>query len=356
MAMKRGTKPAEARRRSGLSGSRVEHICALGRLMERAAMDAARLFDYGLGLLIQQLNVERAFMVLVTPLGYEATWWALAKDLDPGPLIRNPEQGFCPRVADHPLRPLVIRDARVDPVWKKHPAHAEFGVRSYMGVALWEGKRVMGVLSVQDSRPRLFTRPEISLVIAVSNLFSKTLEVELLRNELRQTRDALDLTAAVVQDSALESPETGLPSLHYLDIWMRANLYLARRRGEIMAVVRFDLGDVPALRKALQAVAERLRGEDLLVDLGRARFLLLLPRTEAAGTEILMDRIRERLGPVPMGATIWNPGLDLDQEDLEIQDALKRAERALAASRGLGGSPLQWETPEPAADPSSAGA
>jgi len=168
-----------------------------------------------------------------------------------------------------------------------------------------------------------------------ANLFSKTLEVENLKHELRVTRDALDLTSAVVEDSALESSATRLPTRPYLDIWLKANLYLARRRGEAMAVAQFQLELSPDRRRRLKEVAEALRGEDLLVDLGHQAFLLLLPRTPQEGAQILLDRIRQRLGAVPMGATLWNPLHRTDRDDLALKKASHRVALALGRSQEL---------------------
>ncbi len=195
------------------------------------------------------------------------------------------------------------------------------------------------------------------MVKALANLFSKTLEVENLKHELRVTRDALDLTSAVVEDSALESSATRLPTRPYLDIWLKANLYLARRRGEAMAVAQFQLELSPDRRRRLKEVAEALRGEDLLVDLGHQAFLLLLPRTPQEGAQILLDRIRQRLGAVPMGATLWNPLHRTDRDDLALKKASHRVALALGRSQELfrnGASQVVWDVlplnPEDLAD------
>lgn len=348
--MTRATTARAPRAAGKVKPAKTDHLSALGLLMEQAAMDAARLFDHGLALLVEQLGVDKAFMIRLTELGYEVTWWHLAKGNDPGALLRHPEDGFCPRVLDHPMRPLVIKDARLEQAWREHPACRKFGVRAYLGAPLWKGSRPIGILSAQDSRPKDFTRPEIALFLAVANLFSKTLEVELLKSELHQTRDALDLTSAVVQDSALESTESGVPNRHYLEIWLKANLYLARRRGECMTVVRWYQKPTPSAVKHIRHLASQLRGEDLLVDLGHGQWLLLLPRTAETGAGILLERMREWMGPLPMGATLWNPIWNPDHDDLEIRHALQRAESACAESQRVVDHPVWWNVPDPVQD------
>ena len=99
-------------------------------------------------------------------------------------------------------------------------------------------------------------------------------------------------------------------------------------------------------RSVLKEVADALRGEDLLVDLGQDEFLLLLPRTGILGAEILLERIRAPLGPIPMGATLWHPLHKLDRDDLAIRHATQRAVEALQRSlkrSGGGMGDLVWE-------------
>jgi len=134
-----------------------------------------------------------------------------------------------------------------------------------------------------------------------------------------------------------------LPNLHYLDIWLKANLYLARRRGECMCLARWDLPMTREMTKHLKAVADALRGEDLLVDMGRDRFLLLLPRTPREGAQILLARIRARIGETPMGATLWDPNLEPDRQDFAAFHAIRRAQAALELATG---SPEVWRMAE----------
>ncbi len=339
-------RPHAKRARPVRGGDSLGHLHALGELVDRAFPDPTQLFDHGLALLVQQLRVDHAVMTRLTDLGWEAFWWATAEGIQPGLAIHDPAHNFCTQVLEHPGRTLMIRDASTDPAWQEHPATRLLGVKAYLGASLNQSGKIMGVLSVSSGRPKAFSRAEIAMVKALANLFGKTLEVEQLKHELQVTRDALDLTTAVVEDSALEAPASRLPNLHYLDIWLKANLFLARRRGESMTVVRWRMPLNRETKKALLEISEALRGEDLLVDLGREEFLLLLPRTAQEGAQILLDRVRLRLGPVPMGVTLWNPIHKADRNDLVLRNAIKRATLGLQRSRELAterGSAAVWD-------------
>ncbi|MBP1625783.1 MAG: diguanylate cyclase with sensor [Holophagaceae bacterium] len=330
------TKPRRTERhtRPRENGLRTDHLSALGALVEKAFPNPGELFCHGLELLVQQLGVERAVMTRLGDLGFEAFWWATADGSLPDPSIHRVSEGFCPRVLEAPTRTLVIKDATLDPHWKNHSGWKTLGIRAYIGAPLRQTGKIIGTLNVQSTRPKEFSRAEVAMVNAMANLFSKTLEVETLKQELRMTRDALDLTTAVVEDSALECYDSGLPNMHYLDIWLKANLYLARRRGECMSVVRWDLPLSRESAKQLKTVADALRGEDLLVDMGHDKFLLLLPRTPKDGAQILLERIRARIGAVPMGATLWDPARDPDRQDFTAHHAVHRAQEALKVATG----------------------
>ena len=305
-----------------------DHLNALASILEKASSDATQLFSHCLNLLVKQLKVDRAVMVRHTHLGLETFWWAEAKNpVLSGPL-HEPERTFCPHVLEHPNRSLVIRNAGADPQWVHESGYTELGICSYIGTALREGGRPIGVLSVQHGKPKDFSRSSIALVNSVANLLSRTLEVEALKHELRLTRDSLDLTSAVVEDSALQSPTSGLPNQRYLEVWLRANLFMARRRGEPMAVVLWHWPESPRRRKVLNGISSSLRGEDLLVDVSRDRFLLLLPHTPQSGAEILIERIREAMGEIAMGGTFWETELD----DVQLNMAQHRCGIALKES------------------------
>lgn len=327
-------------------GAKEDHLTALGDFVERAFPDPAQLFDHGLNLLVQQLGVDRAVMIRVTKLGYEAFWWATAEGIEPDQAIHEAALNFCPKVIQAPARTLVIKDALSDRDLQGHSAFRKLGVRAYIGVPLRQSNKLIGVLSVQSSKPMPFTRAEIAVVNAMANVFSKTLEIENLKHELHMTREALDLTSAVVEDSALETPKTRLPNRHYLEIWLKANLYLARRRAEPMSIARWNLPLRPETREHLREIADALRGEDLLVDLGHDEYQLLLPRTGILGAEILLERIRAKIGPIPMGATLWHPLHKADRDDLSLHHSTQRAIEALRRSENRGSDgrgDLIWE-------------
>lgn len=317
--------------------AKADHLAALADLLNASRTEPARLFEHGLALLVDRLGVDRALLTRVSALGYEVFWWAVADGASMEGVFEAPEKGFCPWVMAHPDRPLAIHDAAADPKWRKSTGLLDLGIRAYAGVALKEGERVVGTLCVQHRAPRAFDQGQTALLRAMGHLMARTLESENLKQELRSAMDALELSGAIVEDSALQSMRSGLPNRHYLDIWLRVSLFMARRRKEPMALALWSQPMATGTKGRLAAAAAHLRGEDLIIELSADQYLLIMPHTGVEGAEILIARLRELLGQHPTGATLWHP----DGDDMTLKSALTRAAKAFTdATRD--GAPLIW--------------
>lgn len=295
------------------------HLRAYEQLLGHAAEAAPALFAHSLAHLRTHLKVEAVLLAREGLGGWEAPWQS------PEDPCRRPPGAPCRWVQDYPGRTLVIRDAARDGRWAGHPELQ--GLGALAAVAVWEGGVPKGALLALSSRPRPFTRPELALLHAVSGLLGKAQEVEGLKLDLHRLQEALALTQAVVEDSALQDAGSRLPNRRYLEIWLKANLFLARRRGEPMTVAAWTQ---PARElKLLRAIAEGLRGEDLLVCEGQGRCLLLLPRTPKGGGQILLQRLRQKLGDLPMVSTLWDP----EQDDHQLVSVRQRLADGMARAQ-----------------------
>ena len=320
------------------------HIHLLGALGSIGFVHAEDLYEFGLDLLVRHLGVDRAMVASVTARGLESLWCA-EDGARTRPLPHDPNLSFCAQVVREPVAALVIEDAAADPAWADHPAFLTLGIRAYLGAALRFSAGPIGVLSVQSRTARTWQPSDVALVHAVAALFGKAMEVEALKVELDQAREVMDLTAAVMEDHALENPRTGLPTRRYLEVWCKSHLLLARRRREVIALATWIQPAKSERAQILARLAGSLRGVDLLVDLGRDRFLLVLPRTLRAGAETVLERLRPIIGPRPMGATLWNPLLNPDREADTLQPAIRRAQSADPGGQGTG--EVVWALLEP---------
>jgi GGDEF domain-containing protein len=315
----------------------TDHLAALADLLNASRKDQAVFFEHGLTLVMKALEVDRALLTRVTGLGYEVFWWALGPSASMDEIFAAPEKGFCPFVMAHPEKALVIRDAAQEARWHTSSGYVDLGIRAYAGVALKVGGQAHGTLCVQHHAPRDFTRPELSLLRAMGHLMALAIESEGLKQELRRALEALELSSAIVEDSALTSDRSGLPNRRYLDIWLRSTLFMARRRKEPMALALWSQPMVAGTKGRLNAAAERLRGEDLLVELSADQYLLLLPHTTESGVGVLLSRLRETLGDHATGATLWLP----DGKDMTMKSALRRVAKAFTEANREG-STIVW--------------
>jgi PAS domain S-box-containing protein len=74
-------------------------------------------------------------------------------------------------------QPLVIGDARGDPLARGNQAVVEFGVAAYLGIPLRFAGQVLGSLCVADRRPRSWTDDDVALLADVAGLVMTEVEL-----------------------------------------------------------------------------------------------------------------------------------------------------------------------------------
>jgi GGDEF domain-containing protein len=305
------------------------HLQALESLVAGTLAHPEELFDQGLGLLVRQLGVDRAMVATLGDGRLDSLWCADGEGGLFPPFSHDPNLNFCPLVLGGAGPTLAIGDAEADPEWSRHSGWRVLKVRAYLGAELRDSAKATGVLSVQSDAPRAWRPADVALVRVMAFLFSQAMELEALKAGLFQAREVMDLTAAVIEDHALEDARSGLPTQRYLDVWCKSHLKEARRRREVIALAVWTQPPAPDRGRLMARLAGSLRGVDLVVDLGRDRFLLVLPRTQREGADLVLQRARTTLGVKAMGATLWNPLLNPDRDAATLQPAIRRAQLAV---------------------------
>ncbi|MFN7141372.1 MAG: ATP-binding protein, partial [Limisphaerales bacterium] len=124
---------------------------------------------------------------------------------------------FCQHVVTT-HEPLVISDARIDPVFKENLAIRDLGVVAYLGIPLkLEHGEILGSFCVIDSQPRIWTNEEIATLETLSSCVMTELE---LRNEIinakNLNRQLDDLNQQLNEKVAeLETANSELESFSY---------------------------------------------------------------------------------------------------------------------------------------------
>jgi GGDEF domain-containing protein len=306
-------------------------------LLPAGSADSTQLLRPALTLLIRNLGVDRAQLTRLTEEGLDVLCWASAPRARLGGAGAFPEKGFCPYLLAHPERPLIIRDAAANFRWRNSPGHLELGIGAYAGVTLWSGTRAVGTLCVQHHAARDFPPAGLALLKTLAPLMTCALESEQLRLDLQEALRTLEQSSAILEGGLTMSPRSGLPNRHFLDIWLRPALATAQRRKEAMVLALWSQPLVPGARGRLTATARSLRGGDLLMELSKDQYLLLMPHTDPAKADAPLSRLRQALGGHPTGATAWRP----NDQDMTLESALRRVGKAFTdANRD--GTGLVW--------------
>jgi GGDEF domain-containing protein len=303
---------------------------ALGELLRKHDLGPLALFDASLELLIRQFAVDHALITRISDGHLDTFWWMDAGSGAKAPMEVQQSLRLCERVLKEPEGHLALGSVFEE--------EAGPWLQAFAGVVIREGNRAIGTLAILHSHPYAFCEGDIEFIQSVAGLLGQALEIENLRYQLQVAQDTLALTAAVAQDSSLESPATGLPNGRFLEVWMKGHLPHARRQKETICLALWEWRDDRPSVAVIQRVAQSLRGDDVMVELAPHRFLLLLPQTLQQGAQVLLERIYPELGSPPMGITLWLP----ERDDLLLNAAMRRAEQArqeaLQQQRGL-----QWK-------------
>ncbi len=198
---------------------------------------------------------------------------------------------FCQHVVAN-AAPLVVEDARTDPVLRTNPAIRDLDVIAYAGVPIVGGTgEVLGSLCAIDDRPRAWEPEQLDGLADVAALIG---------NELERRR-LVDRLAADARTDAL----TALPNRRAWDDGLTRAVQQAERLGHELSLVLLDIdhfkayndrhghpGGDSALAQIGARWGARVRDIDLLARIGGEEFGLLLPGCDAHEALIVTERMR----------------------------------------------------------------
>jgi len=236
---------------------------------------------------------------------------------------------FCQHVVAN-AAPLVIEDAREDPVLCTNLAIADLDVIAYAGFPIFAPTgHVLGSLCAIDSAPRVWQTEQLEALADIAAIVGSELE----------RRDLLRRLAIDARTDAL----TGMANRRAWDAKLPVALRSAERLGHTLSVVLIDIdyfksyNDLhghPAGDAALRELGERwrvlTRDIDLLARMGGEEFGLLLPGCTAEEAVIVVDRLRDQMPPgltASAGVTAWTGTMTAEQVVAEADRALYRAKR-----------------------------
>jgi diguanylate cyclase (GGDEF)-like protein len=234
---------------------------------------------------------------------------------------------FCQHVVAN-AAPLVVEDARLDPVLCSNLAIRDLDVIAYAGFpVLSPAGHVLGSLCAIDSSPRSWPASQLEGLADIASLVGGELE----------RRDLVRRLAIDARTDAL----TGMANRHAWEAQLPNAVRSAERLGHQLAVVLIDIdyfkkyNDLhghPAGDSALREIGRRWRGMtrdiDLLARIGGEEFGLVLPGCDAATALAVVDRLRADMPAgltASAGVTEWTVPLTAEQVVAEADRALYRA-------------------------------
>ncbi|MGI8549877.1 MAG: diguanylate cyclase [Dehalococcoidia bacterium] len=212
-------------------------------------------------------------------------------------------------------KPLVIDDARQDPILRHNPAIPDLGVVAYAGVPLTttDGKS-LGSFCVIDPEPRAWTDDDLSVLSDLAAAAMTEIELRARQQELTRANEQLAWLASCDE-------LTGLSNRRAFQERLDQELSRAQRHQRVFSLVMLDVdhfktvndtyghpaGDA-VLRSLATVLSAGLRRSDLAARYGGEEFVLLLPETAGAQGQELAERLRRAV-----------EAMRVDQEGKQIQ-------------------------------------
>jgi len=238
---------------------------------------------------------------------------------------------FCQHVVAN-AAPLVVEDARTDPVLRTNLAIRDLDVVAYAGFPITgRDGEVLGSLCAIDDRPRVWTGAELEVLAEIALLVGNEIE----RRSLVQ-RLAADARTDVL---------TGLANRRAWDEELPRARHHAQRlsHGLSLAIVDVDRFKAyndehghPAGDAVLREIGRRwvthVRDIDVIARIGGEEFGLLLPGCTPAEALVIAERLRRDL---PGGLTA-SVGIAEWREPMTVADLVAHADRALYRAKSEG--------------------
>lgn len=283
--------------------SQAERLKAFWRLATRRDLDEEARLQAMLRLACGSLDMELAVLGAIN--GEYATQFVHAESetLPEGALIPQGD-AVCRQVLSA-REPVVIADLAAHPEFREHRLVVDAGLRAYVGVPVWAGEVVEGVLSFLRREP-------ISVPWSEADLAYMELVSGWLGHHLAQARQRQAL-----EQHALSDGLTGLLNRRAAELRLDEELARARRHNEGYALALLDMDHFKAVNdryghavgdEVLKVMARRieagLREDDWVARWGGEEFLVFLRNADVREAVFVLERLiaQVKASPVSTGA------------------------------------------------------
>ncbi len=207
---------------------------------------------------------------------------------------------------------------------------------------------IVGVMTVQSYRPNAYSHNNIETVKAMASFIAVALNNSRISGELVQKANELELLSKT-------DPLTGIYNRRYIIEKMEEERARFRRYGKPFSLIILDIdffkrvndnlghdcGDY-VLAEVARLLRQTLREQDCLARWGGEEFLILLPETDAAGSEVLAERLRAGVEERDFAYNGKRVSITLTMgicqfgEGITIDEAIRKADNALYEGKNQG--------------------
>jgi diguanylate cyclase (GGDEF)-like protein len=256
--------------------------------------------------------------------------------VSPGTVIRWADS-FCSEMVKG-NGPRIAPDSSAVAAYAAAPVGWQLPIKAYIGVPLTHADgRLFGTLCAIDParQPEAIVQ-EQELVELLASMLSAILDAELKLSEAIRRSEHL-------QHEALVDPLTSLPNRRAWDRLLAQEEERCRRYGHSATVFVVDLDQLKEINdadghaagdallvRAAAALREVVRDIDMVARLGGDEFGLIAVECDAAGAELLLERLRDALDRQQVRASV---GLSVREPSGGLKRAWEQADRLMYAQK-----------------------
>lgn len=245
-------------------------------------------------------------------------------------------------------QPVLLKDAQADPRFENWGG--TYQIRSWMGVPIFAGERILGTITVGRFKIRPFTHREQLLAQVYANQAGMALQNAMLH--------------AYQQVLAITDPLTNLYNRRGFFELARHEMERSRRFGSPLVVSMADIDHFKRVNdtyghsvgdEVLQELARRLRGTlreaDLICRYGGEEFCLLLPESDLHNGYDAAERVRLAVAETPfcieeleLPITISLGVTHLASPQQTLEELIEQADQALLHAKAFGRNRVEiWQ-------------
>ncbi len=240
-------------------------------------------------------------------------------------------------------RVVAIEDLKRHPHFNNPVLLAE-GVSAVAAISLWNEGKILGILYIDDFKPRSFSEKEISLLSLISTIAATTIG----------KAKVFEMTRLM----AITDELTGLYNHRHLLRQLSAELSRTRRYGRPLTLAMIDIDHFKQyndthghligneiLRTLGDLIRKNIREIDIPARYGGEEFLIIMPETNRVKGRLIAERLRKaieeypfkKIGRPPGEAVTISIGIaSYPQNALSTHDLIETADRALYHAKAAG--------------------